>query len=597
MYDYFKSWFLSALFFVSVTPTAVSAADIQNLSAQQTWLLLIHSWEEQAQIKDAKFLLSAAQFSAESELQLTLDEYQIYPSKTFCRFPARMTYLAQQLNFDLPADRFEKCPELNSFLHHVPFDSLELVYASEVLSSASSMMGHVFIKASGLNSRQRPVAHSLAYYTEITTINPLKLVVESTITGMPGFFSVRPFAKDVEQYIEKEQRNLWQFGLHAAPDRLHLLQLHIWELNQINITYYFQSFNCATLTLEMLALLKPALLQHRSIIVSPADVVKAVVSEDMVLATDFNTAPHWLFHAFRGSIDRGNAREVDELIFARPAVSNEEKIARLNALAINPLTARYITVAAERAKEKDVLDRGFSVHVESKPVLFDFSNYKHPARTPQDSALGVSWVQDERSERLLLHYLPAGHFLTSDNRQYLSESELIIAKATVAVIPDQKRIQLEEFTLYSMRSISPDHTAFPVLSGEFYLGYRSGYTQTLQPDSVFELSGAVGKSRRLQQDIIGYAMAGGGLATEVSNSQAFFYIKTGVLIDLIADAKFYLQYETNTGKTKSPQLFEEVAAVLSWFPDKNHAVSFKLNHIKNKRMQKFQLGAEYFYHF
>lgn len=597
MYYYFKSWFLSALFFTMFSTAHASNTDFYNVSEQNIWSLLIHSKENRAQVSDPKFLLSAENFSVENELKLTLEQFQRNPNETFCRFPARLSYLSEQMKFDLPENRFSNCPELKSFLDHVPFDSLELVYASEVLSSATSMMGHIFIKASGLNSRSIPVDHSLAYYTEITTFNPLKLVIESTITGMPGFFSVKPFAKDVEQYIKKEQRNLWQFSLQATPKQLHLLQLHIWELNQVNITYYFQSFNCATLTLEMLALLEPNLLQHRSTIVSPSDVVKAAVAEGIVTATTLDAAPHWLFQALRDSIEQSDAIEIDELIFSRKSLSNEKRRKQLTDLAADPLAARYIASAVERAVEKNVLESSFVISASSKDVIFDFANYKHPAKTPQDSAFGVSWLHDGDNSRALLHYLPAGHFLHNDNRQYLSESELVISKVSVALIPTKNKIQLEEFTLYAIRSISPDHAAFPVLSGEFYLGYRQGYRQNLQLASAFEVSGAAGKSFRFHSDIVGYAMAGAGLTTDITNSNAFMYAKAGVVMNLIGDTKLYIQYEKSTGKIKSAKDFEDKTAILSWFPGRNHSVNLKLNVVGSKKEQLAQFGAEYFHHF
>ena len=136
-----------------------------------TWSLLLHSVNNQAQVTDPKFLLSHADFSLEKELSLTLQAYQHNPSETFCRFPARLTYLAEQGFVKLAPERFELCKDLKQFIDFVPMDSLELVYASEVLSSATSMMGHVFLKASGRNFRGTPVAHSLAYFTEITSLN------------------------------------------------------------------------------------------------------------------------------------------------------------------------------------------------------------------------------------------------------------------------------------------------------------------------------------------------------------------------------------------------------------------------------------------
>ncbi|MDZ7867833.1 MAG: hypothetical protein U5L02_01305 [Rheinheimera sp.] len=118
----------------------------------------------------------------------TLELFEQDPQLAFCRFPARITFLAEKLNLTLAEDRFERCPQLGNFIKHVPFDTIELVYASEVTSSATSMLGHIFIKVSGTNSKGNAVAHSLAYFTEITTLNPAKLIVESTMTGIARLF-------------------------------------------------------------------------------------------------------------------------------------------------------------------------------------------------------------------------------------------------------------------------------------------------------------------------------------------------------------------------------------------------------------------------
>lgn len=594
--NFVKSWCISALFFIACSPAFALNSNILSLANKQTWSLLVHNVGAHAQITDPKFLLSKNEFSAHRELELTLEAFKTNPKDAFCRFPARISFLSKELNLDLPEDRFSNCPELKSFLDHVPFDSLELVYASEVLSSATSMMGHIFIKAKGVNSNNIPVAHSLAYYTEIKTINPVELIIESTITGMPGFFNVRPFSKDVEQYIENEQRNLWQFSLRASPDQLHLLQLHIWELRQVNITYYFQSFNCATLTLELLALLQPTVLNHKSMIVSPTDVVKAALAEDIVHETALDTSPHWLHHALRDAITQKDADKIDDLLFATNSISTEEKNRQLTEMATDPIIARYIALSADNAgintTVSDFYKQGLSNH-----VLFDFTNYKHPAKTPQDSALGVSWTQDNEGNKILLHYLAAGHLLHNDNRQYLSESELAIAKATISIIPSTKKFQFDELTIYSARSLSPDHQAFPVLSGEFYLGYRQSYKQELRVDSAFEISGAAGKSFKFHKDIVGFAIAGGGLTTVAGESKAFIYAKTGAVLNLIADTKLYLQYEMNSGKIHQSKRFDETEVILSWFPEMNQTVSFRTNFANDKKSHQSRLNLEYYYHF
>ncbi|KZN40853.1 hypothetical protein JL49_11645 [Pseudoalteromonas luteoviolacea] len=165
------------------------SASLHEISSLPTWQSLIHSSEDKAQLSEPTFLLSNESFSATRELELTLELIISNIEKAYCRFPARTIFLKHHLNLNIPSleTTLASCPELKKYIEHVPFDQLELVFASEIFSSATSMMGHIFLKAGGKNFRDVEVNHSLAYFTEITTLNPAKLLTESLVTGMPGF--------------------------------------------------------------------------------------------------------------------------------------------------------------------------------------------------------------------------------------------------------------------------------------------------------------------------------------------------------------------------------------------------------------------------
>jgi hypothetical protein len=84
----------------------------------------------------------------------------------------------------------------------MPFDNISLIFASEVLSSSSSMMRHSFLSVSGKNNRGDEVAHSLSFFSEIATFYPIKLIYDGTIGGMDGFLMVRPFERDYQRYLK-----------------------------------------------------------------------------------------------------------------------------------------------------------------------------------------------------------------------------------------------------------------------------------------------------------------------------------------------------------------------------------------------------------
>ena len=589
-----KSWLLPALFFLGCS-SGVAQATTTEPAADQIWSLLLHLRQGQPQINSPDFMLSGDQFSAEAEQQHTIALFQADPYQAFCRFPARLTYLAAKQGLVLPEDRFAHCPDLQKFIAHVPFTELELIYASEVLSSASSMLGHIFIKASGTNQRGTAVAHSLAYFTEITTLNPAKLIVESTLTGMPGFFSVRPFATDVTQYRDLEQRNLWQFRLKATAEAKQLLQLHIWELHQIQLTYYFQSFNCATLTLEMLALLAPELMQQRNTIVSPADVVKAVSHHQLVQNTVVDPAQPWLFYAMADSMPRTVTQQLDQL---DSVAAVEDATTALQ----HPLASAYTQIHLQQAVKQQRLSAAVADQIQQmlptgEAPNLDLSRYKHPALTPQDSAVGVSWQTHNPGSQLRLDWLAAGHLLQGDNRQYLAESELLIGKIAVAFDVEQAKVRLDELTLYSVKALTPDTAAFPAWSGELYLGYRSAYRPEHGYWSTGEISGGGGKSLRLHQDVIGYGVAGAGLSTNIADSRLFGYAKTGLIFELAGDSKLQLQYLQHSGQAKGASAYQELSSTFSFFPSQDQALQLQFKRLFGQLEQRNSLALrfDYFY--
>lgn len=569
-----KSWVFPALVILFMGRCLAASPSISDLAQSQTWQLLVHSHAGTAEINSPQFLLSAAQFSPQAELEQTLRLFQQDPQHTFCRYPARIRFLSKALQLSTESIDEGACTELQDYRTKVPFQQLDLVFASEVLSSASSMMGHVFLKASGIGSKGQPVAHSLAYFTEITSVNPARVTYDGLIGGMPGYFIVRPFQQDVQQYVEQEQRNLWSFRLQGDSAAIELLQLHLWELRELDITYYFQSFNCATLTLELLAFVEPDVLAQRSAFVTPVDVVKAAYQQHMIQQTQVDTADLWLFHALNDVLPAPAKQQVRALI-ADPIGGVPLQDAR---------QAPYLAVLAKQARRQQRLSapqyQQLSSYWQQQPLL-DLSHYKHPAFTPQDSEWSYSLTQHDNGVRHRLSALAAGHSLMGDNRQYLAESELRIAQLAISY---QQQWQLDEATLYAVRTFTPTDDLFSAMSGEFYLGWRQAYRSETVDDAAltrgqFELSGSAGQSFRPHSDVLLYAVAGGGLSHGFGTSRLFVQAKTGVMVNSVFSSKLMLQYSASSAKTDSDSRYQEVALDWVWFAEKNHRLGVGLNHV------------------
>ncbi|WP_125721293.1 DUF4105 domain-containing protein [Pseudoalteromonas rubra] len=588
------SCFITAFFLFSSQVVATITPTLERLAESQQWHLLLHLDANGApQITDPRFILSAqsGRFSAKTELEHTLALMNEDITQAYCQFPARVTLISRTTGRTLPADAVRHCPELKQFLDYVPFDSLTLVFASEVVTSASSMMGHIFFKAEGKNHKGTEVAHSLAYFTEITTFNPFKLLVESTYTGMPGFFSVRPFAKDLVKYRDIEQRSLWQYKLKAEPEKLSLLQLHLWELKGKELVYYFQSYNCATMTLELLALLNTNILAEKGAIVSPLDVVKAANKHQQVSNIHVDASDLWLVHAIADELPARSQARLDELLVNNTTTTDK--------ISLTPLEKEYLTRSLKYLPDTTGPEAHFGhLQAEVEQHQLNLMHHKRPTKAPQDSSFDLRYARQRNGHDVAkLGWLPAGHFLQSDTRQYLSESELQMGYTVLAYDFDTQNLSLDELTLYKARSLAASLPAFSQLSSEVYFGYRPQKTHQLDEKSLLELSGLAGKSYQLHRDVLGYWMVGGGLTSDVRHTRGYIKAIAGLSADILVDSKFTLEWGTTSGTVAQASHSKYLNTSLSWFATQDSMINLSYKIARSSDHKNHEVGIQFVRHY
>ncbi|AZZ99834.1 DUF4105 domain-containing protein [Pseudoalteromonas sp. R3] len=588
------SCFITAFFLFSAPAVANTTEALEHLANSKQWHLLLHLDSNGVpQITDPHFILSSQSdhFSAKAELNKTLLLMDEDINRAYCLFPARVTLISQTTGRMLPADALQHCPELKQFLDYVPFDSLTLVFASEVVTSASSMMGHIFFKAEGKNYKGTDVAHSLAYFTEITTFNPFKLLVESTYTGMPGFFSVRPFAKDLIKYRDIEQRSLWQYKLKAEAEKLSLLQLHLWELKGKELVYYFQSYNCATMTLELLALLNNDILAEKGGIVSPLDVVKAAKKHQQVDTINVDASDLWLVHAISDELPAPNLARLDRLLEKNPAGMAQ--------MPLSPLEKEYLTKSFKYISGPELTGTAYEQLLEEvEQHRLNLMHHKMPTKAPQDSSFDLRYARQRNGHDVVkLGWLPAGHFLQSDTRQYLSESELQMGYTVLAYDVDAQSFSLDELTLYKARSLAASLPAFSQLSSEVYFGYRPHKTHQLEEESLLELSGLAGKSYRLHRDVLGYWMLGGGLTSDVRHTRGYIKATAGLTADVLIDSKFTMELGTTSGAVSRASRSNYLNTSFSWFKTQDSMINLSYKLERSNAFENHEVGIQFVQHY
>ncbi|MBA6289044.1 DUF4105 domain-containing protein [Colwellia sp. MB3u-4] len=597
------SWLLPALYiFLSASANgmnfqaAASKAAELRLYENPKWLSLLHIKNDSPQIKDSDFILSAGRFSPKNELDETLSLFFDDYSDAKCRFPARYFLLNYYIKFDTVGQNNQaECEELQKYKNYVPFDDINLIYASEVVSSASSMMGHSFLNAKGKNLNQTSVSHSISFFTELDSFNPAALIYDGLVSGMDGFFIVRPFEKDLNHYSKVEGRNVWSYTLDINDFDRTLIKLHIWELKNIEIEYLFQSYNCATLTLYILSLANPNLINEDILFVSPLDVVKAAEKYGMIKNIGVELSDDWALKMLEQEIQPELGGKIESLVFEDQEFSFEKLEPKSKRIAVEYLSyliknkvIKSNLTAKRLSKLSDIVD--FNI---DKSLDFDLSQFKNPINTKQDSILASSLVFDSENTAIDLSFLPASHYLYGDNRQYFSESELIIGEFTVRLTEKSNHLKVQSLTFYSFRTLTPSSKIVPKYSGSFYMGYRQILDRKLNENGFFDLSGGIGKSTKVHKDILLFSNLEVGLA--VNTSDSFFYAKpsVGAIINVIADGKIVVEYQLSTGQYDTKHITQALSTKYAWFGIKNWTfhLAHKIYKSSLAKKNEFQLAV------
>lgn len=510
---------------------AVPKAQREQLAESPQWRALLH-WDNKAShISDPAFILSHNNPGLISELDATL-QYLYTPvspggQPPQCRFPARYIFLQHHLG--LPQLDLASCAELVEFERRAPANKIDLVFASENISIPTSMMGHVFLKLSD-DAPQGTTEHAVSFFTDSQDTGIAGLIYKTMVTGKPGFISLRPYQEVIQRYNQRENRNIWEYRLATTDFTRTLIHYHLYELKQTQLTYFFDSYNCATLTQYVVALVgaKP---EHNSL-VTPVDVVKFATDNQLIVDTRLHPSPSWKIRMLAEALDDSARKTVSKAIRQREIHSLGGDIrTEFLQLKLAEEVANYslAQTADEQLLEWRSLINSRQVQLPNYDI--DVHQYKSPLKTPGDSQFTLGLRQRHDEDYLVVRYLPAAHRLEDDNRQYFGETELTLADISLAASTTTGRVQLESFTLYGASSFIPRDEFLGGMSGRF----KFGMEQELERDQHYHHSGyldvALGSSFALADDIQIYSLAGMSLAATGKHIYAKAYPEIGLVIN------------------------------------------------------------------
>ncbi len=435
-----------------------------------------------------------------SELKATLSAFEVNQKvgklnqPAICAFPERLRFLKEQLQIQITAPAKGDCPEYDHFISKMESKTVEIVFSSAYSSNPGSMFGHTLFKfVKGNKSDLLDQGVSFAATVQANNEGGLLYVLYGLFGGYSGDFSFQPYYQKVNEYINSESRDLWEYRLNLSPAETHSLINNLWEIESNSwFDYYFINKNCSYQLLAALEVVKPDWdLSSGWFFVVPAETIKRV-SKIPGAITQVRFRP-----SLKRKLEEGiELLPIKEKVEFKRLINRDVDPDQIDSKDVLSAAIQYVQYfRAEKEGSFDeslrefwkkllarqnILSQGILVNASAtvSPAIALKSPVGNPApnsgqasayeQLPQDPPeLGHGPFRLSLSQGVFqrggldgggfeeFHIKPAYHDLLNDDRGYLPFSEINFPNLTLRYYPNTAVLNLETLQLVSMTSLSP----------------------------------------------------------------------------------------------------------------------------------------------
>ena len=207
-----------------------------------------------------------------------------------CRFPSRTRFIVENLGVDESLLPEVNCASYDGYMEKLDPTSITAVFPFLYLENPASIFGHVLIRING--KENEPLLGYGVSYTALEAENAnIFMQFFGGFTGYyEGYFSVNKFYVSTFKYSSVEKRDIWEYDLNFTKEETRKVADHLWEMQNININYFFLDENCSYHLLLLLESARPELRLANSLVIEiPSDTIRVI--KDNNLIDDINFRP------------------------------------------------------------------------------------------------------------------------------------------------------------------------------------------------------------------------------------------------------------------------------------------------------------------
>lgn len=252
----------------------------EKASTSREWHTLMHykrnmffALESQAD-GDGFFFAEDGKYNPKAEMIASILALAADETKQ-CLFPARFKYLKKVFKID---SRPAECKDYKWWRENLPFHSVTMIFASYYANNPASIFGHTFMRIN--SSDKKSISDYGIDFSALTdTDSGVEFAVRGIFGGYIGQYNMKPYYMKMNEYIENENRDLWEYDLNLTTEQIDRLLDHVWELQKNTyFDYYFFRENCSYQLLTLLEVANPEwhLSDEFDLETIPVDSVKAI---------------------------------------------------------------------------------------------------------------------------------------------------------------------------------------------------------------------------------------------------------------------------------------------------------------------------------
>ncbi len=275
----------------------LARADSLRLADDGTWLTLLHwapSWRgARSQVDDERFFLApGGKDDAKAELRATLAAILrgagIASEAAAWRFPARLEFLVERLGLDRERLPVPGNAEFEDAVAGLGAQSAWLMFPSAYMNTPASMFGHTLVVIRSQH-KSALLSQSVNYAAVTEESNGIIYALRGMAGLYPGYYSLMPYWRLVQEYGDIDQRDVWEYELDLTPAEIRRMLLHVWEMRDTWTRYFFFDENCSYNLLYLLDAARPGLDLRLKVgwWVIPLDTVRLVRETGMVKQCHF----------------------------------------------------------------------------------------------------------------------------------------------------------------------------------------------------------------------------------------------------------------------------------------------------------------------